>query len=356
MNNNNDKTTSFFEFWPTKLMYTPVAIQWLLLSIKHRSITLPLLANPKLTLSGMVGVGKSELFQQATGFCQESILSWIKLNTNNSSADKQALQWIKKANEHGLSLPFVCKPDIGCRGSGVKLIHDQTELQEIIASYPEGTALILQKLASYEPEAGIFYVKMPNQSKGEVVSLTLKSSPMVIGDGLSTLKQLLQQDPRACNLLHMYQDRHQAIWNKVLEKNKKLNLIFAASHCHGAVFLDARDQITKELTDSINRMMDGLPEFYYGRLDVKFANLEELKKGKTIEIIEINGASAESIHIWDKRSKFIDAIKTLLWQYKVLFKLGAHHKLQGAKPPGIKKLYKYWRKEKNLAKYYPETD
>jgi len=39
-----------------------------------------------------------------------------------------------------------------------------------------------------------------------------------------------------------------------------------------------------------------------------------------------------------------------------LFKLGAHHKQQGAKPPGIKKLYQYWKKEKNLAKYYPETD
>jgi len=356
MTNQQEKSTSFFEFWPNTLMYAPVALQWLLLSVKHRSLTLPLIANPQLTLAGMVGVAKSELMAQAHGECLDAILDWKKFTVTESPITEQANNWMKHIKDMGLNFPFVCKPDIGCRGSGVKLIQNIEQLQQTIESYPVGTALLAQKLASYEPEAGVFYVKMPNEKKGKVVSLTLKHSPEVTGDGKHSLKELLQQDARAKDLLHLYQDRHIEIWDEVLEKGKKLNLVFSASHCHGAVFEDARVHITPELTDAINVIMDGLPEFYYGRLDVKFSNLDELKKGRTIEIIEINGANAESIHIWDKNSSLIASIKTLLWQYSSLFKLGEHQRSLGHKPPGLVKFYKHWRIEKRLASYYPDTD
>ena len=337
-------------------MYAPVAVQWILLAIRYRSLTLPLIANPKLTLSGMVGVAKSELMQQAKGLCHKSILNWNKHTINHTSSQQQAKDWLRINKKMGIDLPFVCKPDIGCRGSGVKLIRSIEQLEKVIETYPEKTALIIQKLASYEPEAGVFYVKMPNQDHGKVVSLTFKHSPSVTGDGHLSLKQLVMLDPRAKDLLHLYEQRHQDIWHEVLEKGKKMNLVFSASHCQGAVFEDARHHITEQLTDCINSIMDGLPDFYYGRLDVKFSSLEALKKGKTIEIIEINGASAESIHIWDKNSTFITAIKTLLWQYQSLFKLGAHQRSLGHKPPGLKKLFKHWRIEKSLAKHYPNTD
>ena len=351
-----EKNTSFFEFFPTQIMYAPVALQWLLSAIRYRSVTLPLLANPQLTLSGMVGVRKSELLQQARGLCQESILKWQVFTVESSPSCEQSQQWIQQVSSIGIQLPFVCKPDIGCRGSGVKLIHDAQELADVIKSYPLGTSLMIQKLASFEPEAGVFYVKLPHQKKGKVVSLTLKHNPKVCGDGIHTLKELLMQDERAKHLLHLYQDRHIGQWDTVVEKDQVIKLVFSASHCQGAVFEDARNHITKELTQTIESIMSELPEFYYGRLDVKFKSLEELKKGKTIEIIEINGASAESIHIWDKKTTFIEAIKTLLWQYNTLFKLGAYNRKKGYKVPGLKKFYNHWRIEKKLKKYYPDTD
>lgn len=356
MTNSSEKTTSFFEFWPTKLMYTPVAIKWLLLSIRYGSLTLPLIANPRLTLSGMVGVAKSELMQQAKGTCESSILAWQKFTVDDTDCQAQASHWIESVQKQGINLPFVCKPDIGCRGSGVKLIRNHLQLSETIASYPIGSDLLIQKLASYEPEAGVFYVKMPHETKGKVVSLTLKHSPTVIGDGQLTLKQLLEKDPRAKNLLHLYHGKNQELWDQVIAEGEKHNLLFSASHCHGAVFEDARKHITAELSETIDKMMQGLPEFHYGRLDVKFKDLEQLKKGKTLEIIEINGASAESIHIWDKGTSFIEAIKTLMWQYTSLFKIGAYQRSLGYKPPGLIKLYKHWQIEKKLSNHYPDTD
>ena len=152
MEEDTKRSVSFFEFWPAWAIYLPVAIQWMALSLRHRSLTVPFLANPELTLSGMVGVPKSELMSQATGLCKEAILPWLAFETNQTDAQEQAETWIASAAQQDINLPFVCKPDIGCRGFGVKLIKDVEQLANTIESYPKGTSLLCQKLARWEPE------------------------------------------------------------------------------------------------------------------------------------------------------------------------------------------------------------
>lgn len=79
--------------------------------------------------------------------------------------------------------------------------------------------------------------------------------------------------------------------------------------------------------------MSDLPDFYYGRFDVKFSDIDALRAGNSLEIVEINGASAESIHIWDKNARLLEAIRTLMWQCRTLFTIGAYHRQQGLTPP-----------------------
>lgn len=346
----------FFEFWPTWLMYLPVALDWLRLSVQHRSLSLPLLANPLLPVSGMVGVSKSELMQQAQGRCQQAILPWIRHVIDQSEAMQQTESCIARAKELAITFPFVCKPDIGCRGSGVKLVHNPQQLANIIANYPIGSALLCQKLASCEPEAGVFYVRDPETGKGEIVSLTFKFSPWVRGDGRRTLAELVAEDERAGELLHLYRERHQSHWHRVLQAGEKFRLVFSASHCRGAVFQDARTHITPELTAAVHEILSDLPGYHYGRLDVKFPDIASLRQGKGIEIVELNGASSESIHIWDKETRLSDAIQTLLWQYRTLFRLGAWQRRQGLKPPGLGALLRHWKIERRLTRHYPNTD
>lgn len=350
------KSLSFFEFWPGWVMYLPVVIQWVILGAWHRSLTLPFLANPDLTLSGMTGVGKSELMQQATGLCEKAILPWAVFKTTQIDPTEQASQWIKAAAEKNIHLPFVCKPDIGCRGFGVKLIKNKEQLAKNISVYPTGTALLCQKLASWEPEVGIFFVRDPKTGKGDIVSMTAKFLPRVMGDGTSTLGALIENDPRAGLLRHQYYERHKNNWDSVPQKGEKVQLVFSASHSKGSIFRDACRYITPELKQSVVNIMDDLPNFYYGRLDVKYADLESLQKGETLEIVEINAASSESTHIWDRNTKFYDALKTLLWQYRTLFSLGAFHRKNGRTAPSIKTFLKHWRIERELGKCYPYTD
>ena len=350
------RAVSFFEFWPMWVMYIPVVLQWLFLAVRYRSLTLPLVANPNLPVAGMVGVGKSEIFRQATGNCAEAILPWVHHRLSGEAIDRQAANLAAKARDRGIKYPFVCKPDIGCRGSGVKLVHNQQQLDDYLCSYPSGTDIIVQKLANWEAEAGVFFVRRPGESSGRVVSLALKYSPHVVGDGASTLAELIARDSRAGDLQHLYATRHDANLSDVIERGKAYRLVFSISHCRGAIFRDGGHLITAELTDRIDQLMSDIPEFYYGRLDIKFSNTDALKQGRDLEIIEINSASSESLHIWDRSARLNAAVKTLLWQYRTLFELGALNRKRGYRPPKISEILRRWRDEKRLAKYYPLTD
>lgn len=352
-----ERSLSFFEFWPAWLMYIPVGLQWLALSLRYRSLTVPFLANPSLTLSGMVGVPKSELMKQAKGVCAQTILPWIVVQVDAKETPRhQALTCISKAEKQGIYLPFVCKPDIGCRGVGVKYVETLEQLAEIITSYPPDAPLLCQKLASWEPEVGIFYVKNPATGESRIVSMASKSLPKVIGDGQRTLKELIANSPRAGRLKHLYYERHKETWDSIPKKDEVVRLVFSASHSKGAIFRDACQAITPALTQAISTIMHDLPDFYYGRLDVKFSDLDSLKQGQNLEIVEINAASSEALHIWDKDARLLEAIQTLLWQYRMLFKIGAYHRHQGKKPPKLRTFIQHWLKERRLSKYYPLTD
>lgn len=350
------KTTSFFEFWPTWLMYLPVGIQWILLSIRYQSFTLPLIANPKIPLSGMVGIPKSSLLNQATHELKECILPWFTVERTKETIEEQWPEIEHHLDSMGLSFPCVCKPDIGCRGAGVKLAKNKRALLQAFNRYPTGSKMMIQKLADFEPEAGIFFTRRPGNSTGTITSMALKYMPYVTGDGHSTLAELIHKDTRAGALSHLYQRRHAEQWHDIVPAGQPFRLVFSASHSKGAIFKDARQLISPPLSKAINALMLQLPDFHYGRLDVKFKSIEDLQLGKHIQIIEINTASSESLHIWDSNTGFRAAVGSLLSQYKTLFEIGAINRSKGYQPPSFKLLLQHWRLEQKLTKFYPETD
>ncbi|MFK7865042.1 MAG: hypothetical protein AB8B95_12550 [Pseudohongiellaceae bacterium] len=350
------KSTSFFEFWPTWVVYVPVVLQWVLLSIRYRSLSLPLIANPAVPLSGMVGVAKSAVFDGAGDYARQWILPWTLYEVTEEALDIQTGNVNAQFELEGFELPIVGKPNIGCRGAGVKLLKTSDELQAYLSEFPAGGIIQFQKLSEWEAEAGVFYVKHPQQASGRITSLTLKYTPYVVGDGQKTLGDLVSEDPRAGELLHLYEQRHQLDWDRVLSAHEPYRLVFSASHCRGAVFRNAEQLISTELSQSLDRIFADIPNFHYGRLDVKFKDPQSLQEGRDFEIIEINGASSESIDIWDRNAKLSTAVKTLLQQYNTLFKLGNENRKLGHKPPGILRLLAAWRFETNLVKQYPKND
>ena len=350
------RPTSFFEFWPAWVMYFPVALQWLLLSVRYRSLSLPLIANPAIPLSGMVGVAKTEVFDAAGETARQWILPWITYTVSEISEREQAEIIAPRLADSDLRFPLVVKPNIGCRGAGVKLLKAQAELEACLASYPAAAELQFQQLSQWEAEAGIFYVRFPGEKRGRITSLALKYTPFVTGDGQRTLGELVAADPRAGQLLHLYRRRHSQSWESVIARGEPYRPVFSASHSKGAVFRNAPDLISQPLSEALDAIFADIQGMHYGRLDVKFRDVDYLRAGSDFEIIEINGASSESIQIWDWDASLWEAVRALLQQYLTLFKLGPGSRHLGHRPPGLSVLYSAWRHESNLVKQYPDND
>lgn len=352
-----EKPVSFFEFWPAWAMYMPVFFQCLGLSVKYRNVCLPLIANPKIPLSGMVGESKADILNQAAEDVRSYLCEYVT-STNEALLDDKtnAQNTLTDYHTKGLQLPAVAKPDLGCRGVGVRLIETEDQLIHYISAFPKNARFLLQEKSKYQAEAGVFYIRYPGEKKGKVISITLKYTPWVIGDGVSTLKQLIMADPRASLLSHVYLPRHKANHDKVIPEGEAFRIAFAGSHSGGSIFRDGNRYITEALAESLDTFFDGMPEFHYGRLDVKFKNIDDLMKGENFQILEVNGASSEATHIWDSKTKLPDAIKVLMNQYRTLYEIGHLNRKAGYQTPSLSSLYRAWREEKSWVVDYPSMD
>ncbi|NOH78155.1 D-alanine--D-alanine ligase [Vibrio sp. RE86] len=350
------RVISPFEFLPTWFFYTPVVLQSAALSLVHRDWALPLVANPAIKLSGMVGESKHDIFTSAGQQTNDWILPFITITKNSSSVESLLSETKAQLQQAALSYPLVAKPDLGCRGVGVKLIHSDQQLQSYIETFPHTGRFLLQEKSQHSAEAGVFYVKQPGESRGKIISITLKYSPRVMGDGVSTLKELIEKCPRAGKLQHLYLPRHTEHLNTVIPNKDEFQLAFAGSHSRGAIFRDGNRFITPKLEQKLDEILGDFEGFNYGRLDIKFQDIHSLMAGEHFDILEINGASSEAAHIWDSDTPLVEIFSTLLKQYRLLYQIGAKHKKQGHPTPTLGALLKAWREEKLLTQLYPMTD
>lgn len=341
--------------------YPPVIAYVLWLMIRYRGILLPTAVNPSFPGGGFFGESKSDILNLAAEHIPQWVAPFITVYRqadDSKSATDQALLANVQMQEHGLDFPVVAKPDLGCRGVGVKVMRDLQSLEKYIASFPADANFILQKLISFEGEAGIFYCRLPGQNKGKIVSVTLKYFPFVTGDGKRTLQELIMADPRAGQLPNLYLHRHADRLKTIPALGESIRLAFAGSHSRGAIFRNGTHLITPQMEARFEEIASKLPNFYFGRFDIRFENFEDVRSGKEggFVILEANGAGAESTHIWDRNTSLVSAWRDLMRQYRWLFQIAYDNRHKGFKPMGYGEFYKSYRREKYLTSLYPATD
>lgn len=356
-----DPPVSAFEFWPGKLFYAPVAVQWLLLALRHGSLTLPTAANPGLPLGGLVGESKAAIMGHLKGAARERFAAFVAFERSqwgDQEEDLEAdiLRVRNEAAKAGLSYPFVAKPDMGCRGVGVRLLKSDEDLRAYLAGFPAGGTIIFQRYVPYEAEAGVFYVRFPGEERGRITSLTLKYFPHVFGDGVATLEELILADPRAGRLSHLYLPRHAKRLDWVPRSGEPVRLAFAGSHSRGTIFRNGNAHRTDAMARAFDAVADGIPGFCFGRFDIRFASMEALQRGEDFNILEINGAGGESTHIWDAGTSLFEAYRDLAQQFRMVFEVGAANRRLGHKPSSLAEVYRAWRSEKAVVGNYPPTE
>ncbi len=346
------KHVSSFEFWPGWVFYAPVVAYWIALGLRYRDFSLPTAANPRISTGGLCGESKSSILDQAGPVATPWIARYVRLATGDQD-EARAVALLEQA---ALSFPLVVKPDVGCNGTGVRLMPSRHALADILAAYPRGVDLLLQELIPYEGEAGIFYVRRPDGSAGMITSLTHKRAPILLGDGCSSIRDLVMADPRTRLVPHLYLPRLQARLDEVLPAGAPVRLVFAGNHCKGSIFADGALDITPALTRSITRIMDDVPEFHFGRIDVRYQTLASLRSGTGFRIIEINGVGSEATHIWDPTTRLRDAYRTQFDHYRLAFEIGAAKRAAGFKSSGLRQMFKDWRLQRRLMASYPMND
>ncbi len=309
-----------FEFWPALLFYVPIIYYYIRLSVKYRSFLVPFYANPHIKNGGLIGEAKWD-FLSGSLASEPSTLKAVLVP--KSLGLDSALEMVRSKH---FEFPMIIKPDVGQRGFGVRIVKNETELSDYIRL--SGFDRIVQKLSDFANEAGLFYIRMPDQENGFIFSITDKRFPYVIGDGRSAVGELILNDVRARIIAPVYFSRLEAELDRVPQVGERLYLSECGNHCQGAIFLDGKNMITPELTQTIDRLAKKMPDFYFGRFDVRYESTESLMRGEGFQIVEINGAGAEATHIWDSNTRLVDAYKTLFFQWETLFEIGYLMKLK----------------------------
>jgi len=350
---------SYFEFWPMWAFYPPVMVYAAWLMLRYRGALLPTVANPSFPGGGFFGESKAEILALAARHVPDWVAPFIRLQRPNASSGDPASECdaaLTALAASNLSLPVVAKPDLGCRGAGVKLVRTEADLLAYIDAFPHGAAYLLQRLVPHEGEAGIFYCRRPGEPKGRIISITLKYFPHVTGDGRRSLRELILADPRAGRLSHLYLQRHTARLNSVPRAGESIRLAFAGSHSRGAIFRNGTHLVTSAMEARFDAIAQAMPEFHFGRFDVRFEDFDQVQRGEGFTILEVNGAGAESTHIWDRRTSLLQAWRDLMRQYRWLFEIGAANRARGFQPMRLSAFLRDYRREKLLTPQYPATD
>lgn len=341
-----------WEFWPWRVFYTPVVCYWLVLSGRARSLTFFTAANPRIANGGFLAYSKWDVLRHLP----ES----LRPRTFAFRPDHFSPAEVRNAmEERGFQFPVILKPDVGERGTGVARIDNDGDLQRYLAAIESSSlTLLLQTFVNLPLEFGVMYHRYPGQRHGQITSVVQKQTLTLRGDGRRTLAQLVRDHPRAW-LYHDYFCRSLADrWEDVPPAQTAVPLGDLGNHCRGATFLDANDLIDESLTRTFDRISRYVPDFHFGRYDVKVASVDDLRAGR-VQVLELNGVNSEPAHIYDPDMPLMRAYAHLFRHWRTLYWISRENHRRGIPYVPAAVLYRHLRAhlrgERPLTPAHPPT-
>lgn len=344
---------SVLERMPKWLICVPLTVQWLWLALQYRSATLPSAANPTITSGGLVGEGKLEYFSGMGTVARSMTAAYCAVSTHRPLPDAELQKILDGA---GLSWPVIAKPDLGLCGHGVRLLASRAELQTYLKAFPANEVVVLQQYLTDESEAGIFYSRDPESGQGRIIGLALRYFPRVTGDGKNSIAALIAADPRARRLVKS--KKHEPRYDGALVpgSGEVVRLATIGSTRVGGLYRDGRACITAQLTQAVDAIARDMPDFHFGRFDVRFDSLQELNAGRGFTIMEVNGAGSEAIQAWDPDTGVWAGFKMIFEKQRILFAIGDAMRKKGVKPIGLISLMRLNRRQQRLIAVYPPSN
>lgn len=310
-----------WEYWPFGLVYFPIFFIWIYYAFKAKTIFFFNSANPKIKNGGFMNESKIEIYDLIPPQYYPKT-QFIKINT----PFHEVLESITAAN---YNFPLILKPDMGLRGNGVKKVFSVEEVKAYHAK--ADFDFLIQDVIPFENEVGIFYVKLPHETKGKITGIVSKEYLIVEGDGIHTIEQLIKKNPRFELQLKALRKEYKEKLLKVLLQGEKVNLVPYGNHARGAKFIDSSHLISEKLNSVFENLSKDISEFYFGRFDIMFNTFEELENGQNFSIVELNGSGSEPTHIYDPKHSIFFAWKELARHISYMYKIGKYNNDRGFK-------------------------
>ena len=332
---------------PKPLLVIPMIVHWLWLALRYGSLSLPSAADPSLAIGGLVGESKCDYFDQV----EPNLRRWLARTTKVAAGATVVADARAELTRMGLAFPVIAKPDIGWCGFGVRRIDDEAALDDYVSAYPKGETLLLQSFLDLPGEAGLFYVRRPEEGRGRLLSLTVRHPPQVVGDGVSTIRTLLSLDGRLRGRSKSYEDL-----DRVPGAGETATLSTVWSHRMGGRYRDLSSAITPALEETIDAIASSMPNLHVARFDVRFASLAGLASGEDFKVIEINGAGSEAIEFFDPNVPFFTAYRGILAKQAMVFEIADRNRRRGFAPCGWRALATAFHHQARLLDLYPASN
>lgn len=328
-----------WEFWSPWAFYPPVALYYLWLSLRFRSITLPCLANPGLPLGGWFE-SKAEILPRLSRSFPKHVGAVFVLPPKGSPRERYLAV---RAFQKNLKTPWplVSKPDVGERGREVHILESEDDLRACVTT--ANHTLVFQQYHAGK-EFGVFFIRDPKSGQSSVFSIAEKCPVYVVGDGFTTLEDLILKDSRAVCKAPRFMQRFPQAKTWVPASGERVKLTVLGSHNQGTLFLDRSDHATPELEASLESISSALRGFYFGRFDIKARSLEDLEHGESFHILEVNGITSEPIQIFKPFNSLWSGYSVMFRVWRTAFEIGNFHREQGLRPPKMRELFAmFWR-------------
>ena len=306
-----------WEYWPFELVYFPVAVYYFWLSAKANSFFFFSASNPSIETGGMLGESKFSILK--------NIPEEVKAFTLFFQKDTALSKIISTVHENNLAYPLIVKPDVGERGTRVERIESDTELALYLNK--NKSDFLIQEYIDFDIELGVFYYRFPDQQKGTVSSVVMKDFLKITGDGQSTLGTLIAHYPRAGFQFERLNTKLN--YDSIPAKDEIVLLEPIGNHCRGTSFLNANNIIDQKLIAIFDAISLQIPGFFFGRYDLRCKSIEDLKAGKNIKIVELNGAGSEPGHIYHPGYSIFKAWGELLFHWKILYEISVQNHRKG---------------------------
>lgn len=341
---NHPYRVSFFEkmkhweYWPLPLASAPVVLIWLWFALRARRLFFFSIVNPVIQNGGVMGESKIDILRRLPAqYVPETLFVAAGTPLGQIRREMVSAQ---------LTYPLIAKPDIGERGFRVAKLRSEEDLTAYLDTRPPD--FLLQEYVDLPIELAVMHHRMPDTGEGRVTSICYKETMKVVGDGHSSIRQLMAADLRSRLQLPRFEKEYPVLLDTVLPAGERIEVEPIGNHCRGTCFLNYNHRIDEDIHGVFNGAASKMEGIHYGRFDLRTASWDDLRQGRFL-VLEYNGLGAEPAHIYDPAMPVWEKYRSYYRHWKIIYRIYLQQKALGHRPMGLAEA---WQQLRAYRRYY----